>query len=811
MEGYNGTIFAYGQTGSGKTFTMMGDLSLPSSQGLIPRTASEIFELVERDYPDTEFILRCSMLEIYKDTLLDLLDNKSSSLKIKECPRKGIHVQGLSAVCVTNPRELLEAVSLGEEFRTVASTRINATSSRSHLILIIEVVQTLSNGGEKRGVLNMVDLAGSEKVRVSGVTGVNLEEAKKINLSLSALGKVISALVAGNCHVPFRDSKLTRLLQESLGGNYKTTLVVNCSPAFVAREETLNSLNFAVRAKAIKNKVRVNLKESAECYIKTIEMLKGEIAVIRQEMLALREKSFGYEPKSSSSLRSKKSSSTLSVPRRSEALRVSLESPMTINIGRFTPMSLEAPGSEKKSFGLETDSINFSYYSPDRVQEESYNKETLEDCTEHKKHLRELEQELEKLREKTESLEASLRQKTEKLSEAEKKALEYYTLYHKTLTLINKDSAENQLLLRKNESLVKTVNELTSYLQRLEKQYEGFVESMKSKDTTRVEFYTTSNQATPVETHVEDLLEVSDELDLAIQELTIAPEELIAMNPYGTRLRNALESNNILSKDIIIFQLKAQVTQAGIINSNMRWKLEALNWKTVLLKRKYQLKQMQTNQQKGQILALEKMVDSIYKSFSQNVKHSEKGDMVTPLRKSRIMKSFNSKSSKKQVFDVCDKSFGSSVLVPSVDFDGELVSYKVKYLETSVNLQQIYNTQLKQAYDNAVFETSETKSIMEKTLQNLEDSHQAERMRWTHFFKEAKENCELELVRKQEEFKKLNEVLAEWINNFMVIQDGLMTKEVHRKVQKLIINTLNFYSAPDKIKKIYSQAPLDIS
>ena len=179
MTGYNGTIFAYGQTGSGKTHTMMGDTTTFSTQGLIPRATHEIFKIIENDSEDTEFILKTSMLEIYKDSLLDLLGNKSSNLKIKECSNKGIYVQGLSCVCVTNTKELLDVVAVGEEFRSVACTKINKFSSRSHLLLILEVLRKLNNGCEKRGVLNLIDLAGSEKINVSGVTGINLEEAKK--------------------------------------------------------------------------------------------------------------------------------------------------------------------------------------------------------------------------------------------------------------------------------------------------------------------------------------------------------------------------------------------------------------------------------------------------------------------------------------------------------------------------------------------------------------------------------------------------------------------------------------------------------
>ena len=267
LLGYNGTIFAYGQTGSGKTHTMLGDVYHEQMQGIIPRAAAQIFDTIESDEHEIEFVLKCSLLEIYKESLRDLLEIESVNLQIKECPRRGIYVKGLTEVCITTEQEFIDLLCLGQKLRTVATTKLNSSSSRSHFIFILEVLQKLPNDSEKKGILNLVDLAGSEKVSHSGVTGNNLEEAKKINLSLSALGKVIQSLICNNEHIPYRDSKLTRLLQESLGGNFKTTLLVTCSPAARSQSETLDSLRFAVRAKAIKNKARINVKNPPENYI----------------------------------------------------------------------------------------------------------------------------------------------------------------------------------------------------------------------------------------------------------------------------------------------------------------------------------------------------------------------------------------------------------------------------------------------------------------------------------------------------------------------------------------------------------------
>jgi kinesin family member 5 len=273
LEGYNGTIFAYGQTGSGKTFTMLGSLADPDKRGIIPRAAEQIFRTADRAPVTTEFTLKCSMLEIYKETLRDLLGD-CDGLKIKESPSRGIYVENLTEVFVAEQGEMLQVLETGEKARTVASTRMNQYSSRSHSLFTLEIRQKLENEVEKKGVLNLIDLAGSEKLKDSGVSGMNLEEAKKINLSLSALGNVIHALTVMAEHVPYRDSKLTRLLQESLGGNYKTALVVTCSPALSNIDETIRTLKFAQRAKKIKTTAKINVKNSADGYLKIIQELK---------------------------------------------------------------------------------------------------------------------------------------------------------------------------------------------------------------------------------------------------------------------------------------------------------------------------------------------------------------------------------------------------------------------------------------------------------------------------------------------------------------------------------------------------------
>lgn len=185
--------------------------------------------------------------------------------------------------------DLIDLLSFGDKQRTVAATRMNNYSSRSHSLFIMEIIQKFPSEAEKRGKLNLVDLAGSEKVGKTGATGDLLEEAKKINLSLSCLGFVIHALTSQYEHIPYRDSKLTRILQESLGGNYKTSLIVGCSPHSSNKEEIISTLKFAARAKAIKNQYKMNIQNSPEALMAVIESLKIELEDCRTEMAKYRE------------------------------------------------------------------------------------------------------------------------------------------------------------------------------------------------------------------------------------------------------------------------------------------------------------------------------------------------------------------------------------------------------------------------------------------------------------------------------------------------------------------------------------------
>merc|ERR1719456_742654 len=233
-------------------------------QGLLPRCFSRIFQSTANAGNQVQFLVRGSFLEIYNEDIRDLLSkNPKDRCELKDNPNSGVYVKDLSARVVKCVEEMDQVLAAGLSKRSVAETNMNEESSRSHSIFTITVEQCqLGQDGEEHirvGKLNMVDLAGSERQSKTGATGDRLKEATKINLSLSALGNVISALVDGkSSHIPYRDSKLTRLLQDSLGGNTKTVMVANVGPADYNYDETLSTLRYAYRAKSIKNKPRIN-------------------------------------------------------------------------------------------------------------------------------------------------------------------------------------------------------------------------------------------------------------------------------------------------------------------------------------------------------------------------------------------------------------------------------------------------------------------------------------------------------------------------------------------------------------------------
>ncbi|XP_074118683.1 kinesin-like protein KIF28 [Sminthopsis crassicaudata] len=276
-QGYNATLLAYGQTGSGKSYSMIG---YGADKGIIPNVCEELFKATENKEKNQQYQVTFSMLEIYNEQVSDLLSKtkKPGGLKVREDQHQGFYVDGLTFVPCDSYAQIERLMEQGLKARTTAATSMNATSSRSHMLISIQFKQVFLDGDlTKQSIINLVDLAGSERQKSSGSERDRLREGSRINLSLTTLGNVISALAdvaMGKrvLHIPYRDSVLTRLLQSALGGNSKTLMIAAISPADICYEETLSTLRYAERTKKIKNKAVINVSPTE----KLIKELKAE-------------------------------------------------------------------------------------------------------------------------------------------------------------------------------------------------------------------------------------------------------------------------------------------------------------------------------------------------------------------------------------------------------------------------------------------------------------------------------------------------------------------------------------------------------
>ena len=284
LEGINGTIFCYGQTASGKTYTMEGIHNDPKLMGVIPRMMQYIFILIEKATSEIEYSVKCQYYQIYNEKIQDLLDIRKKDLAIREDKNKGIWVEDCTEIYVSSEEEMYAVFKEGSNNRTVSATNMNKGSSRSHSLFVVTIFQRNTiTGSSKTGRIFFVDLAGSEKMAKTGIEGgTGLKEAQNINKSLMTLGMVINSLTEGAKHIPYRDSKLTRVLQESLGGNSMTNLVITCSPNFLNQSETLSTLRFGQRAKLIKNKVVANTQQSVKELLIKLKKAEERIAALEK-------------------------------------------------------------------------------------------------------------------------------------------------------------------------------------------------------------------------------------------------------------------------------------------------------------------------------------------------------------------------------------------------------------------------------------------------------------------------------------------------------------------------------------------------
>eukprot|EP00826_Nyctotherus_ovalis_P000839 TRINITY_DN10057_c0_g1_i3.p1 TRINITY_DN10057_c0_g1~~TRINITY_DN10057_c0_g1_i3.p1 ORF type:complete len:729 (+),score=302.55 TRINITY_DN10057_c0_g1_i3:449-2635(+) len=268
---------------------MQGVLEDPEIKGLIPRIVDTIFDRIDQASESMEFTVKASMLEIYNEKIRDLLDPSKNNLNVREEKQRGIYVEGLTEKSVGDNDEVYDIMKQGNDNRAVGSTGMNAQSSRSHSIFHMSIVMNDSDTCAcKTGKFYLVDLAGSEMISKTGAKGQTLEEAKGINKSLTMLGRVINALTDGKSqYIPYRDSKLTRILQEALGGNSKTCLIITASPSMYNAVETLSTCRFGMRAKSIKNNAKVN-KQLTVAELKIIVMkLEKELAIKNRRILQL--------------------------------------------------------------------------------------------------------------------------------------------------------------------------------------------------------------------------------------------------------------------------------------------------------------------------------------------------------------------------------------------------------------------------------------------------------------------------------------------------------------------------------------------
>ncbi|KAL0583560.1 hypothetical protein ABG067_006478, partial [Albugo candida] len=309
IKGYNSTIITYRQTALGKTYTMLGaDTHGTEHNGIVPRTAEELFNCIHNADANLEIITKLSYAEIYMEQVSDLLNPTKTRVKlqIRENKRGDFFIENVVEMSVKSPQEFMDYVMKGNNKRAIAAIKMNKRSSRSHTILMVTVPQRhVETQVVKSGNLYLVDLAGSEMVRKTEAVGRRLEEAKMINRSLSTLGIVNNNLTNPNMsHVPVRDSKLTRILHDSLGGNSRTTLIVNISCSEWDSAETLSTLRFGNRAKKIQNQAVINERKSADDLMNTVKVLQKDLQLEKNRVTALKNRLDGatsYESLSASS------------------------------------------------------------------------------------------------------------------------------------------------------------------------------------------------------------------------------------------------------------------------------------------------------------------------------------------------------------------------------------------------------------------------------------------------------------------------------------------------------------------------------
>ncbi|XP_014854313.1 PREDICTED: kinesin-like protein KIF18A isoform X1 [Poecilia mexicana] len=446
MNGFNCTVFAYGATGAGKTHTMLGSQNDP---GVMYRTMKELFKRMDDAKEEKEFTLAFSYLEVYNEQIRDLLANVGP-LAVREDSSKGVVVQGLTLHKPKSAEHILEALDSGNRNRTQHPTDMNATSSRSHAVFQIYLRQQDKTASLNPNVciakMSLIDLAGSERASATNAKGARLREGANINRSLLALGNVINALAdpkSKKAHIPYRDSKLTRILKDSLGGNCRTVMIANVSPSSKSYDDTQNTLKYANRAKEIKSSLKSNVV-SLDSHI-------GQYAVIcekqRQEILQLKQKLKEYEEKNAVASNTISSQKQAEFKRVSEALQSIFSSRAQI---RREQLDLERQ--------LKANELRQCYSEEDNLQVQHFcAKEKMEKAT--CKHER-----------KIASLRTQHQHISKRLKETETRFLENDGLLHRV---------ENEIKLLKSNDQTSEVLEKDLYCHRLELQVNDLKQHIK--------------------------------------------------------------------------------------------------------------------------------------------------------------------------------------------------------------------------------------------------------------------------------------------------------------------------------------------
>ena len=720
LLGYNGTLFCYGQTGSGKTHSMMGSDFYDEHRGIIPRAAEELFRRVENTEVVSQWTFKCSMVEIYKEKLNDLLCPQGQKLKIKEDSRKGIYVEGLKVVCVESQDELFEVISLGEQMRTVAATHWNPVSSRSHQIFMLEVEQLLENDLEKRGVLNLVDLAGSEKMTFRGMSGNVLEEAKKINLSLSALGNVIYALTQGYEHIPYRNSKLTRLLQESLGGNYKTTVLITLSPCCKAVDETINTLKFAQRVKRIKNCAKVNVKRPVEEYITMITQLREELGKVYRETAHL---------KSQLALSSSPSSTQLTPCH---------------SVGYFDS---PPPPPHCKSLSICNNTWDVSLGKSRYIKPKSalFPRETP--------------------------------QSTETPSELDSSALKFLQeqLLKAQIRLLKSETECHQLT-EDNERLKLqqfTQNQETEYLrqkilgkERIEKELQRKLRELEGKCREMARLSEGNSTVYEFEGVGE-----AEEGSSAIAEAMVADSfysSLCKVNckqssPYLNTLQRALEDNTELTCELNLFRMQCELLTAAQVNCKLGVAVHTFSWKNTLLRHKYEYAKQRCEYQQNTIAAMESVIDTLHQSYLHIAKKVEGLDYTSVPAPAALPK--------KEV-----KAFVRRCVRIPVSIENRPLSRITSLLSNFTSEESLHQhptdppfslhssslQYLHHALDQAQLEAQQSCRLIEVLEASTMERVRKEEAGWTRCIARTREVYERELLRKQREVERLCKVLGVW-------------------------------------------------